>query len=207
MNDLSIWPILNGFGVSIGLIAAIGAQNAHVLRQGLARQQVGLTVAVSATIDTLLMSLGIFGMAQLVAWMPDLALWARLGGVIFLVMYGALCFRSALSRRTLTPAQRVVNSPYWALLAILAVSLLNPHVYLDTVILIGSIGAQFPDAQRVGFAVGAVTASWVWFISLGFGARWLEPIFANPVSWKILDGAIGCVMWLIAWNLWPAELL
>ena len=201
----ALWPVLNGFGVSIGLIAAIGAQNAHVLRQGLARQQVALTVVVSAFIDTILMITGIFGMSALLDWIPDAAVWARYGGIGFLLIYGALCFKAALSKRSLMPADRVVTSPYWAFIAILAVSLLNPHVYLDTVILIGSIGSQFPDTDRIGFAVGAVSASWVWFIAMGFGARWLEPLFAKPVSWKILDGLIGCVMWFIAYHLWPTR--
>ena len=201
----ALWPVLNGFGVSIGLIAAIGAQNAHVLRQGLARQHVALTVGVSASIDTVLMTGGVFGMAQLLHWIPEAAVWARYGGIAFLLLYGALCFRAALSKRSLAPAERVASSSLWALLAILAVSVLNPHVYLDTVILIGSLGAQFPEPDRLGFAIGAASASWLWFCALGFGARWLEPLFAKPVAWKILDGLIGCVMWLIAYHLWPTE--
>lgn len=201
----ALWPVLNGFGVSIGLIAAIGAQNAHVLRQGLARQHVALTVGVSASLDTLLMASGVYGMAQLLHWIPEAALWARFGGIAFLFVYGALCFKAALSQKSLAPAERVASTPMWALLAILAVSLLNPHVYLDTVVLIGSIGSQFPETDRLGFALGAASASWVWFCALGFGARWLEPLFAKPVAWKVLDGLIGCVMWLIAYHLWPTE--
>lgn len=187
----------SGFVVSLGLIAAIGAQNAHVLRQGIAGHRVGITVSLCILSDTLLMTAGVFGMGALIAWWPPLELVARIGGAFFLLVYGGLCFRAAMKTDALGAEGRVVTAFWPAVWTILAVTLLNPHVYLDTLVLIGGIGAQYGD-DRTSFAIGAVAASWVWFVSLGYGARLLRPWFENPRAWQVLDLGIGLLMWSIA---------
>lgn len=198
MNDL-VW--LSGFGVSLGLIAAIGAQNAHVLRQGIAGRQVGVTVALCILSDSLLMTAGVYGMSQLIDWWPPLTEVARWGGAAFLLIYGALCFRAALNTAALDGRGRVVQDFWPAVGTIVAVTLLNPHVYLDTLVLIGGIGAQYGADDRLAFTVGAVSASWLWFLCLGFGARLLRPWFENPKAWQMLDLGIGTLMWFIAASL------
>ena len=193
--------MVSGFVVSLGLIAAIGAQNAHVLRQGIAGQQVTVAVAFCIAVDSILMTAGVFGMSALIQWWPSAEFVARLGGSLFLLVYGALCFKSAATEKALGAEGRVVTRFWPALGSIALVTLLNPHMYLDTLVLIGGLGAQY-GADRGTFAVGAVMASWVWFISLGYGARWLRPLFAKPRAWQILDLAIGVLMWTIAASLW-----
>lgn len=198
--SLNLSVLLSGFAVSLGLIAAIGAQNAHVLRQGIAGKQVGVSVAFCIAVDSLLMTAGVFGMATVIDWWPDAERIARWGGAAFLGVYGALCFKSAWTDKALGAEGRAITDFWPALGAIAAVTLLNPHMYLDTLVLVGGIGAQYGE-DRASFAVGAVSASWVWFISLGFGARWLRPLFSRPTAWRVLDLGIGALMWTIAASL------
>jgi L-lysine exporter family protein LysE/ArgO len=192
---------LIGFGTSAALIIAIGAQNAFVLRQGLARAHVLPVVLICALSDALLISAGILGLGALVQQHPALLEATRWGGAAFLLLYGVMAARRALRPGSMQAADGASGSLKTALLACLAFTWLNPHVYLDTVVLLGSIASQQPGDQRAAFGVGAVSASIVWFTALGFGARWLAPLFARPAAWRVLDGLIACVMWAIAWGL------
>jgi L-lysine exporter family protein LysE/ArgO len=199
--DTFVTTALIGFGTSAALIIAIGAQNAFVLRQGLARAHVLPVVLVCALSDALLISAGILGLGALVQQHPALLEAARWGGAAFLLVYGVMAARRALRPGSMQAADGASGSLKTALLACLAFTWLNPHVYLDTVVLLGSIASQQPGDQRAAFGVGAVSASIVWFTALGFGARWLAPLFARPAAWCVLDGLIACVMWAIAWGL------
>jgi len=191
----------SGFVIALGLIAAIGAQNAHVLRQGIAGRQVTITVLICILCDTILMTAGIYGMGTLVSLWPPFESVTRIGGAIFLFGFGAMCFRSAFKNQALGAEGRVVEAFWPAVWTILGVTLLNPHVYLDTLVFVGGLGAQYGSDDQFSFAVGAVSASWVWFIALGYGAKLLRPTFENPKAWSVLDFGIGILMWSIAGSL------
>ncbi|MFI0395402.1 LysE/ArgO family amino acid transporter [Paracoccus jiaweipingae] len=187
---------LTGFGTSLSLIMAIGAQNAFVLRQGLLRRHVLAVCLFCALSDALLIAAGVAGAGALTRRAPGLMAALRWGGAGFLLVYGWRSFRAAMVPGSL----RADGPPARGLAATLAVlaalTWLNPHVYLDTVVLLGAISAQSP-APWV-FAAGAMLASGVFFLSLGFGARLLAPVFARPRAWQVLDVAVGAVMWAIA---------
>ncbi|MGB4593573.1 MAG: LysE/ArgO family amino acid transporter [Coriobacteriia bacterium] len=192
-----------GFGLSASLIIAIGAQNAFVLRQGLLRQHVLAVAALCAFIDAALISVGTAGFGRLVGAHPAVTAIAAWAGVAFLVVYGTRSFLAALKPSALrTEETSAAGASLGSVLAAtLAVSLLNPHVYLDTIVLLGSVAAQYPAATRVFFALGAMSASGIWFFSLAYGARLLAPLFARPVAWRVLDVVIGVVMWWVAGSL------
>lgn len=192
-----------GFALGLSLILAIGAQNAFVLRQGLRGEHVLAVVLVCALSDAVLIGLGVGGMGIAVAAMPGLAVAMRWGGAAFLFGYGALRFRAAWAGgESLDPAAAAGSgsTPGAALATCLALTWLNPHVYLDTVLLLGSVSARWEGA-RLAFGLGAVAASFVFFFSLGFGARLLRPLFARPAAWRWLDLGVGATMWLIALRL------
>ena len=177
-------------------------QNAHVLRMGLQRQHVGLTVLVCIAGDILLIAAGAAGMGALIESMPTLTLLARWGGAAFLCWYGVRAWRAAFGSASLqAEVARPVLSWQRALLTVAAFTWLNPHVYLDTVVLLGSVAAQQPSAARPWFAAGAMTASVIWFGMVGYGARLLAPWLATPKAWRILDGIIGAVMFGLAASL------
>ena len=185
----------SGLGLGAGLIMAIGAQNAHVLRTGLRREHVGLTVLVCILVDGSLIALGIAGMGAAVQASPMLLALAKWGGAAFLLWYGLRSWRAVFASASLDIAQDAPRtSTRRALLSVLALSLLNPHVYLDTVVLLGAIGGSFPLAERGSFAIGALSASVLWFTALGYGARKLSPFFARPSAWKWIDGVAGTTM-------------
>jgi len=187
-----------GAALGFTLIVAIGAQNAFVLRQGLRREHVGAIVALCAACDALLMTGGVAGLAQLLASLPQLKFWLTVGGVLFLVAYGLRALWRAWRPHALQAAADAPGLTRAAALAqAAAFTLLNPHVYLDTVVLVGSIGAQ-QGAWRWWFAAGASASSLVWFCSLGYGARRLAPLFARPRAWQVLDALIGCTMLALA---------
>jgi L-lysine exporter family protein LysE/ArgO len=190
----------SGFILSVGLIMAIGAQNAYVLRQGLRRQHVGLTVGVSALCDGVLILVGVAGLGAMFAANPDWMSVARYGGAAFLVWYGLRSLRSALrgAAKRFDVHSGTGLSRGQALLAAAAFSLLNPHAYLDTVVLIGSIGSQQSESLRPIFAAGAISASLVWFLLLGYGARLLAPVFVRPTAWRVLDALVAAMLWSIA---------
>jgi L-lysine exporter family protein LysE/ArgO len=190
---------VQGLALSLGLIIAIGAQNAFVLRQGLRREHVGGVVLFCALADAVLITAGVLGMAQALGERPNLARGLALAGAAFLAVYGWLALRRARHPGELRAAEGGASLSLVGVLAqAAAFTLLNPHVYLDTVLLVGSIGAQQPAALRIWFVAGATTASLLWFGSLGFGARWLAPWFARPKAWQLLDGLIGLTMWALS---------
>jgi len=190
--------LLFGFSLGFSLILAIGAQNAFVLRQGLKGEHVFLVCLICALSDAILILIGVSGFHVLVAAYPSLVSVARYGGAAFLVVYGILSFYRALRvQQGLEPSAIKSNSAWQAALTCLAFTWLNPHVYLDTVVLLGSVSTQFSD-RIACFAGGAVAASFVFFFALGYGARLLRPLFAQAVAWRVLDFVIGFVMWSIA---------
>lgn len=187
-----------GLALSFGLIVAIGAQNAFVLRQGLRREHVGAVVLFCAMADAILICAGVLGMAQALGDSPGLARALALAGAAFLAVYGWQALQRARRTSRMDAAAGQASLGRGAALAqAAAFTLLNPHVYLDTVLLVGSIGAQQPASLRGWFVAGASTASLVWFGLLGFGARWLAPWFARPRAWQVLDGLIGMTMFAL----------
>lgn len=188
-----------GLALSLGLIVAIGAQNAFVLRQGLRREHVGAIVLFCAAADAALMSAGVLGMAQAVRAHPGLVRGMALLGAGFLAAYGVRALHRATQHHGLRAASGGSCLLLWAALAqAAAFTLLNPHVYLDTVLLVGSIGAQQPPGLRLWFVAGASLASLGWFTLLGYGARWLAPWFARPRAWQVLDSVVGLTMLTLA---------
>jgi L-lysine exporter family protein LysE/ArgO len=190
---------LQGLLLGFGLIVAIGAQNAFVLRQGLLRQHVGSVVLFCALADALLISAGVLGVAQALGQSPNLARALALLGAVFLAVYGWRALQRARQPGRLQASEGGKHLGRAAVLAqAAAFTLLNPHVYLDTVLLVGSIGAQQPALLRGWFVFGASTASLCWFGLLGFGSRWLAPLFARPRAWQVLDGLIGLTMFVLS---------
>jgi len=188
-----VTPVLFGFATSLSLIVAIGAQNAFVLRQGIRNEHVLPVVILCALSDLVLILAGVAGVGALVTAHPQLLTVARYGGAVFLVGYGLLAARRALRPTTLTPSDAGPASLKSVLLTCLALTFLNPHVYLDTVVLLGMLASQQGDA-RWRFGAGAAAASLVWFFGLGFGARRLAGLFAKPSTWRVLDGVIALTM-------------
>ena len=190
---------VQGLALSFGLIVAIGAQNAFVLRQGLRREHVGSVVVFCAVADAVLIAAGVLGMAQALGQSPNLARALALAGAAFLAAYGWQALRRARQVHRLDASAAGSSLSLAAAVAqAAAFTLLNPHVYLDTVLLVGSIGAQQPPALQAWFIAGAAGASLVWFSLLGFGARWLAPWFARPRAWQVLDGLIGATMFVLS---------
>ncbi|MGY4718934.1 LysE/ArgO family amino acid transporter [Naumannella huperziae] len=189
-----IIPMLTGLLTGLTLIIAIGAQNAFVLRQGLARSHVGLVVAICAASDAVLITAGVAGLGALVTAQPALLTVIRWAGAAFLIGYGALAIRRALRPGRLVAAGETAGSAWSVAAKVMALTWLNPHVYLDTVLLLGSIASQQGDPGRWWFAGGAVVASIGWFTALGFGARALRPLLATPAAWRVLDVVIGAIM-------------
>lgn len=193
--------MLFGFSLGFSLILAIGAQNAFVLKQGLKDEHVLLVCLICALSDALLILFGVSGFHALVASFPSLVIIARFGGAAFLLVYGLISFYNALRvQQGLQPSEIKSSSACQSALTCLAFTWLNPHVYLDTVVLLGSVSTQF-GGQVTWFAVGAMLSSFVFFFALGYGARLLRPVFAEARAWRFLDFLIGCVMWAIALRL------
>jgi L-lysine exporter family protein LysE/ArgO len=191
-------------GLTLGgsLIVAIGAQNAFVLRQGLRREHVAAVVAVCTLLDIALMAAGVSGVGAAAGQHPGLLQAAAFGGAAVLAWYGLSAFRRALHPGALQADASGAAQPVGRVVAqALTISLLNPHVYLDTVVLVGSIGARQAAGTQLAFFLGASLASTLWFTSLGFGARALSPLFASPRAWRVLDAFIGVTMWWIAYRL------
>ncbi|RMA82358.1 LysE/ArgO family amino acid transporter [Umboniibacter marinipuniceus] len=190
-----------GFSLGLSLILAIGSQNAFVLKQGIKRQHVLAVCTVCAISDALLIALGVAGFGAVVTQFPSIEQLARYGGAAFLLIYGALSFKSAFTQQHALEAAENVNASLGkAVLMCLAFTWLNPHVYLDTVILLGSISTQYHPNQLL-FALGAMSASLVFFYSLGFGSRFLAPLFSQPRAWRILEFVVGIIMVSIATSL------
>ena len=197
--SLALPVFVQGLVLCFGLIVAIGAQNAFVLRQGLRREHVGAVVLFCAASDAVLTSAGVLGMAQALGERPLLARALAAAGALFLAHYALQALRRARHPQPLTAAGAGASLSRGAAVAqAAAFTLLNPHVYLDTVLLMGSIGAQHPAALQGGFIAGVSSASLTWFLLIGYGARWLAPWFARPRAWQILDGLIGLTMAALA---------
>ena len=198
-NSLAVPAFVQGLVLSFGLIVAIGAQNAFVLRQGLRREHVGTIVLFCAVADAVLVAAGVLGMAQALGERPGLARALALAGAVFLAYYAVVALRRARQPQQLQAVQGATSLGQGAAIAqAAAFTLLNPHVYMDTVLLVGSIGAQQPAGLRAWFIAGASAASLCWFVLLGYGARWLAPVFARPKAWRILDSLIGLTMAMLA---------
>jgi L-lysine exporter family protein LysE/ArgO len=190
-----------GLMMGLSLIVAIGAQNAFVLRQGLRNEHIFAVCFACAVSDAVLITLGVSSFRQIAALLPWLDPVMRYGGAAFLIWYGAKSLYSAFRSSGALGVQEAGASNFRAtLLTCLALTWLNPHVYLDTVMLLGTISTRFPGYE-VSFAAGAVTGSFLFFFSLGYGATWLRPIFSKPASWRILETLISLTMWMIAFNL------
>ncbi len=189
--------LVPGFFTGLSLIVAIGAQNAFVIRQGLAKSYVFLVVAICAVIDALLIALGIAGLGALITATPWLLEFIRWFGVAYLTWFGLKSFRRAFSKQQMDLSGSTSDTAKKVAASVLGFTLLNPHVYLDTVILVGSIGNQFGD-QRWWFGAGAMAASFVWFFGLGYGAKAASRFMTKPVFWRVLDTSIGVVMFSIA---------
>lgn len=199
---MSFWaPALAGFSLGGGLIMAIGAQNAFVLRLGLLRSHVFAICLLCALSDAVLIVLGIAGLGTLVQRSPLLLTAVTYGGALFLFVYGLMAFRRVFTPEAMKTGQKETPTLAAAVATALAFTFLNPHVYLDTVLLLGSFSAKYLGQERIAFGIGAVTASFVWFFGLGYGARLLAPVFARPLAWQVLDVLIGGIMWLLAASL------
>ena len=198
-SSFNVSVFLTGLTLSLSLIMAIGAQNTHVLRQGLRREHVAAVVAVCALLDMALMTLGVSGLAASLGEYPRALDALGFVGALVLVVYGAQALRRALQPCTLQTAQGGAPVSAGRMVAqTLSLSLLNPHVYLDTVILVGAVGAKQPAGSQAAFLLGAGSASALWFVALGYGARVLTPLFAKPIAWRMLDLLVTAMMWTIA---------
>lgn len=191
-----------GFLLGLSLIMAIGAQNAFVLRQGLRQEHVFAVCLTCALSDAILIGAGVAGFGIAVGALPWLEPALRYGGALFLFVYAARSLKSALHARhdNLTPSSGQTAGRYAALATCLALTWLNPHVYLDTVVLLGSVSSQY-DGHKTAFALGAISASFTFFFALGFGARLLRPVFANPAAWRVLDACVATAMFVIGLQL------
>jgi len=186
-------PVIIGFLASLALIVAIGAQNAFVLRQGIRGEHVAAVVAVCTVSDIVLIAAGIAGVGAVISAHPTAVEVVTFGGAAFLLGYGLLAARRAWRPSALTPAEAGPGRLLEVVVTTLALTWLNPHVYLDTVVLLGTLANEHDDARWL-FGVGAVTASAVWFTGLGFGARRLAKLFAAPLTWRLLDAVIAVTM-------------
>jgi len=192
---------ISGFGLGFSLILAIGAQNAFVLKQGIKKEHVFIICLICALSDAILITLGVSGFGYLVEQIPSLQTIAKYGGFIFLLVYGLKSFWSAWTMsHKLNPLAQESTSLFKTILILLAFTWLNPHVYLDTIILLGSVSTKFGNLAPF-FGLGAASASFVFFFSLGYGARILTPFFSKAISWKILEVLIGIVMLSLAFML------
>jgi len=192
---------LTGLGTSAGLIIAIGAQNAYLLTQSV-RKNHHITIAlICAIFDVFFISVGVAGVGTFLNGSPILMNIAAWGGALFLFTYGFISFRSAFRSNSLNVLNKADDSLKKVVVTTLAVTLLNPHVYIDTIVLMGGISAQFQDNGRLYYAAGACVASCLWFYVLAFAGSKLQAVFRRPFTWKMLDGAVGLIMWSVGISL------
>lgn len=191
-----------GFGTSLSLILAIGAQNAFVLRQGLRGEHVFWVALICAVSDAVLIAIGVLGFGKIVDLWPLFPVIMRYGGALFLICYGALRFRAAWQGGEIMQTDGLAKPLWPALLTCLTLTWANPHVYLDTLGLLGAYSTQYPwGPEKTAFGIAATSASFVFFFSLAYGARLLAPIMRNARAWVILDIGIGILMWVLALGL------
>ena len=196
-----VTPFIQGFGTGGGLIVAIGAQNAFVLSQGVRGNHNGIIALICILCDALFITAGVAGFGAAVTSNPALSQGVAWGGAGFLSFYGWGALRSAMRGGTLECDDRPARSLRRVIATTFAVTLLNPHFYLDTVILLGGVSSRFHGENRLLFWAGAVIASTIWFLSLSYGGRLLAPLFRKPLSWRILDSLVCATMWAIAASL------
>jgi L-lysine exporter family protein LysE/ArgO len=197
----SATPFVSGFLLSAALIVAIGAQNLFVLRQGLRREHVGPIVLFCGSADALLIVAGVVGIGAFLGAVPQLTILLSLGGAVFLGWYGVKALGRMVSRDVMSVSDAGTINLGRALGATAVFTFLNPHVYLDTVLLMGAAGSAQPAGARPIFVAGAASASFCWFAALGYGARILQPIFSRPAAWRILDAIVGVTMLTLATSL------
>ncbi|KJG16787.1 LysE/ArgO family amino acid transporter [Photobacterium angustum] len=197
---MSFWVLLQGFGLGASMIIPIGAQNAYVLNQGIKRNHHLTTATICSLLDTLFISLGIFGGGAILAQHDMLLTSVTLGGIAFLTFYGLLSLKSAFKKPNADEenGEVVARGRRAVILGALAVTVLNPHLYLDTVVILGSLGGQFEGNDRIAFAVGTIMASFVWFYSLSLGAAKLGPVLSQPKVKKGIDLLVAAMMFTIA---------
>lgn len=198
---MSWLPVFQGYSLTLGLIMAIGAQNAMLLAQSLKNQHQWLMASICIVLDIVLIAAGVFGLGMVIENNPQLMVWFKWGGAAFLLWYGWQSLRQITQDQSLQMANTVVTARHTIVLATLAVTLLNPHVYLDTVVLVGSVGAQLPGIERWWFVVGAGAASMTWFVTICVAGRFLKPLFNRAIAWKVLHAIVGIMMWAIALSL------
>ncbi len=201
MDTAFVTAFFKGFMLSAGLIMAIGAQNMFVLRQGLKREHVWPVVLFCAAADAMLIVAGVNGLGVLLSAIPGLSVALSLGGAAFLIWYGYGALRRSMASSSLIVDHQAGISLQAALASTAAFTFLNPHVYIDTVMLMGTIGTSMPVDERPWFVIGAASASFAWFAALGFGARFLAPLFARPITWRKLDLLIALMMAALAVSL------
>lgn len=200
---MNFWILLQGFGLGATMIIPIGAQNAYVLNQGIKRHHHLTTAIICSVLDVIFISLGIFGGGALLSQNESLLIAVTLGGIAFLTSYGLLALKSAFkpSRQQESSSEITARGKRTVILGALAVTVLNPHLYLDTVVILGSIGGQFEGHDRLSFALGTMIASFVWFYSLSIGAAKLGPTLSKPAVKKSIDLVIAAMMFTIAFLL------
>lgn len=200
---MSIWPLLQGFGLGASMIIPIGAQNAYVLNQGIKRHHHLTTATVCSICDVIFISLGVFGGGALLSSNETLLFAVTLGGIAFLTVYGAMSLKSAFASANSEEQQQaaMARGRRAVILGALAVTVLNPHLYLDTVVILGSIGGQFEGHDRIAFAVGTIMASFAWFYGLSVGAAKLGPTLSKPKVKRGIDLAVAAMMFFIASHL------
>lgn len=200
---MNIWILLQGFGLGASMIIPIGAQNAYVLNQGIKRNHHLTTATICSLLDVVFISLGIFGGGAILSQNEILLTTVTLGGIAFLIFYGLLSLKSAfaLSENSDSKLNTLERGKRAVVLGALAVTVLNPHLYLDTVVILGSIGGQFEGSDRVSFAIGTIMASFVWFYTLSIGAARLGPTLSKPKVKKFIDIAVASMMFVIAFLL------
>ena len=192
---------LEGFAISLGLIVAIGAQNAFVLRQGLIRSHIFVVCCICAISDATLIAAGVLGVGAWLAEYEQGAFWISMAAIAFLVVYGILRVKSALDPQAMSISESGEDNLATVVFTTLAFTWLNPHVYLDTLVLLGSASSRYDGPEREFFGIGAALASFIFFFSLGYGARLLSPFMENPKAWRYIDGGIAIVMFTIAFGI------
>lgn len=196
---------LKGAMIGGGLIVAIGAQNAFVLRQGLIKQHIFVVATICFLCDCVLMTLGVLGLGSMIATNQTASTILSILGAIFLIWYGWRSFRSAFQAQhdsiNVQTHATFSGSLKKTIATTFAITLLNPHVYLDALVLIGGVSSSLQSHEKTWFLLGALSMSFVWFFALGYGARLLKPVFANPRAWQILECLIGMMMWWLAYGL------
>lgn len=192
---------LEGFAISLGLIVAIGAQNAFVLRQGLIRSHIFVVCCICAISDATLIAAGVLGVGAWLAEYEQGAFWISMAAIAFLVVYGILRVKSALDPQAMSISESGEDNLSTVVFTTLAFTWLNPHVYLDTLVLLGSASSRYDGPEREFFGIGAALASFIFFFSLGYGARLLSSFMENPKAWRYIDGGIAIVMFTIAFTI------